>query len=522
MFTILLLLCCLQLPAQDDGFDVQSYHFRLTLTDASDRIEGVARITLRTERAALEQIALDLVGPQADKGMQVSRVVRDQKELTFRQEAQRLVIELGGPTEPETLLDLEITYAGTPLDGLIISTNRYGSRTFFADNWPNRAHHWLPCVDHPSDKATSAFEVIAPNHYQVISNGVLTESSDLPDGKRLTAFRSHVPLPTKVMVIGVARFAIQHLGSTDGVPLSTWVFPEERDKGFEAYRVAEDVMIYLTSYLGPFPYKELANVQSRTKFGGMENAGAIFYNETAAERPLGGLVAHEMAHQWFGDSVSEQDWSHIWLSEGFASYFSWRYQAYADGEQALFDNLARARQTILKALQEQPKAIVREETDLMKFLDANSYQRGGYVLHMLNLKIGEAAFQRSIRAYIERYRDHNATSEQFEEIVEQTVGTSLDRFFEQWLKRADLPKLDLTWSWSKDTGQLTITARQDPQRWFQLDLPIMLKEDGSDTLHTITLDGPEVTITLPSAQPLDLVANPHGDLLLESLTTTKR
>ncbi len=522
MLTLWLLLWSLQPQPQDDGFDVQSYHFRLTLTDTSDRIEGLARIALRTERPGLTEIGLDLVGPQADKGMQVSRVVRAEKELTFRQENQRLIIDLGFPAEAGSLLELQISYAGIPLDGLIISANRHGARTFFADNWPNRAHHWLPCVDHPADKALSAFEVVAPNHYQVISNGVLTESSDLPDGKRLTAFRNQTPLPTKVMVIGVARFAIQHLGEIEGVPLSTWVFPEERDKGFEAYRVAEDVMIYLTSYLGSFPYKALANVQSRTKFGGMENAGAIFYHESAAERPLGGLVAHEMAHQWFGDSVSEQDWSHIWLSEGFATFFSWRYQAYADGEQALFENLAKARQTILEALQQNPKAIVREEANLKDFLDPNSYQRGAYVLHMLNLKIGEAAFQRSIRTYIERFHDQNATSEQFEEIVEQTAGASLDRFFEQWLRRPGLPKLDLTWSWSKASGQLTIEARQDPQHWFQLDLPIMVVEDGSDTLHTIALDGPTVTVTLPSARPLKLIPNPHDDILLERLTATER
>ncbi len=522
MLFLYLLLFYSDQPSQDRAIDVQAYHYRITLSDTSDRIEGQARIQLRTDRPSLSQITLDLVGPQGDKGMRVSGVRCDQKQLAFRQDEQRLTIDLDQPAASGSTLELEISYAGIPLDGLIISTNKHGARTFFADNWPNRAHHWIPCVDHPADKARCSFEVIAPSHYQVIANGVQHESTDLADGMRRTAYTSPVDLPTKVMVIGVARFAVQHLGATEGVPLSTWVFPEDRDRGFEGYRVAQDVMVYLTAYLGPFPYRELASVQSRTKFGGMENAGAIFYNEQALDRPLGGLVAHEMAHQWFGDSVSEQDWPHIWLSEGFATYFSWRYQAYADGEASLVENLAAARAKILEAKQGNAKPIVRQEADLMGLLDANSYQRGGYVLHMLNLKIGEAAFQRCIHAYLERFHDRNATTEQFQEVVETTVGTSLQRFFDQWLHRPELPNLALTWSWSKASRQLTIEAKQDPDHWFQLDLPILIKEDGSDTLHTLALDGPDVKLTLSTNEPLSLVANPNGDILIESLTLDKR
>ena len=213
-----------------------------------------------------------------------------------------------------------------PADGLIISKNKYGDRTFFSDNWPDRAHNWLPCNDHPFDKASVEFIVTAPEHYQVVSNGLQIEETSLPDHLKLTHWKEDVPLPTKVMVIGAANFAVNYVGNVDCIPIYSWVYAEDRDNGFQHYAVAKDILPWYIKNIGPYAYKKLANVQSKTIFGGMENASAIFYFENSVnDDTLDALFAHEIAHQWFGNSACEADWPHLWLSEGFATYMAHLY-----------------------------------------------------------------------------------------------------------------------------------------------------------------------------------------------------
>ena len=199
--------------------------------------------------------------------------------LLFTHENDKIKIKLPRKLLVDEKDTIAIEYKGIPSDGLIISKNKYGKRTFFADNWPNRAHNWIPCVDDPADKASVEFLVTAPSHYQVISNGVQIEETNLPGNKKLTHYKEDVPLPTKVMVIGAADFAVQHVGDIGCVPVSSWVYPENKEAGFFDYAIAKDILAWHINYIGSYAYKKLANVQSKTKFGGMENAGAIFYAE---------------------------------------------------------------------------------------------------------------------------------------------------------------------------------------------------------------------------------------------------
>jgi aminopeptidase N len=249
----------------------------------------------------------------------------------------------------DSIFNFEITYSGVPKDGLIIGENLHGDRTFFADNWPNRTHNWFPCVDHPSDKATVEFKIIAPNHYQVIANGYLFEETNLSHNLNLYHYKSAEPLPTKVMVIGVARFAVQHLGETNNIPVSTWVYPQTKEQGFYDFANSKKILEFYIEKFGEYPYQKLANVQSKTQFGGMENAGAIFYFEKSVtgERKHEDLIAHEIVHQWFGNSASETDWPHLWLSEGFANYFSSLYILETKGEAAFQERMKEERKTVL-------------------------------------------------------------------------------------------------------------------------------------------------------------------------------
>jgi len=182
--------------------------------------------------------------------------------------------------------------------------NKYGERTFFSANWPDKARQWLPMIDHPSDKATSEFLITAPARYQVVANGLLEEEIDLGDGRRLTHWKQPVPIASWLNNIGVAAC----------VPPETWVFHQDREAGIRTVETpTRQAIEFYSDRIGPYPYEKLADVEASGMDGGMEHASEIFYGEkSVANRPAFSLVAYEKAHQWFGDSVTEKDWDDVW------------------------------------------------------------------------------------------------------------------------------------------------------------------------------------------------------------------
>ena len=212
--------------AQKPGasIDVQHYSFTLQLSDENDVIKGKADVTVKFLKE-VSSFSLDLAQPNKDgKGMTVSSVMEKKTPVSFEQKGDELKLTVNGNEGSKHTYT--ITYSGIPSDGLIISKNKFGHRTFFGDNWPNRAHNWLPCVDDPDDKASVEFNVTAPGHYQVVANGNKQSETVLPSGLKQTRWKESAPLPTKVMVIGAADFAIDRTGEVKGTPVYTYVFPE--------------------------------------------------------------------------------------------------------------------------------------------------------------------------------------------------------------------------------------------------------------------------------------------------------
>lgn len=451
-FLIALIALSVLAQAQDQiprlqQFDVQHYRFSLTLSDQTDEIVGEALISIRFLKE-LPAVELDLMGPQAAGGMRVSALTENDQPVPFRQEAEKLIIQLPLAAQAGQERQFLIQYSGIPMDGLIIARNKHGNRTFFGDNWPNRAHHWLPTVDHPSDKASVEFIVTAPEHYQVIGNGLQVEESNLLNGQKLTHWREDAPIPTKVMVIGAADFAVQWAGTIAGIPVSSWVYPEDRAAGFYDYSQALDVFPFFIEKVGPYSYGKLANVQSKTRYGGMENASNIFYyeNSVTGGKEQETLLAHEIAHQWFGNSASEANWHHVWLSEGFATYFTTLYMEDRHGIAAAQELLLEDRDEVIEFAADDDGPIIDTRiTDYNDLLNTNAYQKGGWVLHMLRQKIGDVAFWQGIREYYARYRNSNALTGDLVKIMEKASGQNLGAFFQQWLYRGGLPLLDVQW-----------------------------------------------------------------------------
>ena len=479
--------------AQNSPIDVQHYRFSIDLKDDNDTIKGKATIVFKTLQSA-ENIVLDLASRNdSGKGMMVDKIDSD-KKISFNQSNDLLSIHYPEKLDQGKIDSVTVYYQGIPSDGLIISNNKFGDRTFFSDNWPNRAHQWIPCKDDPSDKASVEFIVTAPQHYKIISNGLLQEEKEISDHLKRTHWKEEVQLPTKVMVIGAADFNVFSLTSVKDIPVTAWAFEETQNQSVGDYGFAPEILEYFIRYIGPYGYKKLANVESKTIFGGMENASCIFYFEDSVngKKDHEDLLAHEIAHQWFGNMVTEKAFSHIWLSEGFATYFTHIYLEQKYGQQIMTERMQQDRNKVIAFVARRQVPIVDTTTPLMQLINTNSYQKGGWILHMLRNEIGDDIFHKAIQNYYQQFAGGNADTEDFQKVVEKESGKNLDVFFKQWLYRPGIPTISKNWNYNAKRKELTLNLSQKQEMPFVFPLEILVKtSDGKEIRKTLEVKNSE-------------------------------
>jgi aminopeptidase N len=508
-------------PRPSEVIDVLDYKFRIELNDTTDRIAAVSQITATVKKASSE-IQIDLIGKTSDKGMQVTEVKQKNATLKFSHQNNKVSIMFPKPLSPGEQILFSIFYNGVPADGLIISKNKFGDRTFFADNWPNRGRNWLAIIDHPADKASVEWEVLAPLHYEVIANGVRVEETFLNKKQKLTRYTEDAPISTKVMVVGAARFAVEQAGVVNGIPVETWVYPQQRKEGFSDFAVGTKILDFFQNHVGPYSYKKLANVQSKTTFGGLENASAIFYNESlvTGTGQYEMTVAHEIAHQWFGDSASELDWPHVWLSEGFATYFAILFAEFTYGEDRRRQEMFNDRTQVLSYYKKDPTPIVKtSEPDPMKLLTANSYQKAGWFLHMLRREVGDQAFWKGVRSYYREFKDGNALTEDFQRNMETASGKDLKAMFQQWLYKAGQPVIEVGWAYDESAKVLKLDVKQLQKEGafqFPLEIGVFSAESAIPAVHTVYINKEMQTADIKmGSKPSKIALDPNVNLLFE-------
>jgi aminopeptidase N len=524
--------------------DAQHYVFRLTLSDTSPEIVGEATVTVRLTADNVREVSLDLTSAHDGRAMTVTGASRDGAAVTFAHANNRLTLPIAASSRSGQLVSFTIQYhgipaspAGTPLGpngrdggpGLRIIPNKYGEWSAFSENWPNRARQWLPMIDHPYDKATSEFIITAPSKYQVVANGLLQESIDLGDGRRLTHWKQSVPIASWLNAVGVEQFAVHHAASVKGIELTTWVAHQDDQAGrvyFEG--PAREALEFYGDHIGPYPYEKLANVAAAGLGGGTEHASSIFYGETGIRpdaagvvRPATGLVYHEIAHQWFGDSVTEKDWDDVWLSEGFATYFTLLCTEHWTGRDAFVAGLQSSRQRIFTLEHQNPGMKVTHDNlaDMGRVLNNIIYQKGGWTLHMLRNLVGTDTFWTAIRTYYARYRDASASTADLQRVFEETSGQPLGWFFDQWLRRAGSPMIAGSWRYDAAAKQIEVTLDQtQPGTPYRLPLDIGITVEGAAvrTEHVEFTQAHQSWRFAAGAAPSAIMLDPATRLLFEA------
>ena len=495
--------------------DVLGYGFSISIPERGDRI--VARATVRFRVVGADgELVLDL-----DDVLTVERVLAEELPVPYVHQGDSLVIQRWGA--PGDTLEVDIHYSGVPPDGLLFGPTARGVRAAFADNWPDRARRWLPVNDHPSDKAAVSWDVEAPHGWRVVANGIERDLEGGDEGRRRWRFEELHPLPSYTYVIGAGPFVVGPPADEGALLQRLWTYPEDSSFAVTGpFRRVGEIVRVLEAAVGPFPYRQLAHVQSRTRFGGMENAGAIFYAErgfvegTMSER----LVVHETAHQWFGDAVTPRDWHHLWLSEGLATYLDALFYDLVGEHETFRESMASKRERYVGSRVVDRPILDFDEPRPMALLTANAYQKAAWVLHMLRREVGDTAFLAGLRAYYQRYRDSTAVSAEFAAVMEEASGRPLETFFTQWLTQPGFPELEVTVQrfGRGRHGHLEIEQVQ-PEAWGMFSLPVrvdaLATASGRRTSVTLRMRSRKASVHFALPEGADsIVVDPAGDALM--------
>jgi aminopeptidase N len=455
-------------------------------------------------------------------GMSVTAVTVGDQQLEFHHQNDRLHISFPAPIHAGQKLTLAVSYHGKPAAGLFIGKNIYDDRVFFTDNWPNKARNWLATIDHISVKAPKTISLTAPRKYQVISNGLLKEQTDLPGNLRRTVWDESLPIASWQFSLAVAQMSVNYFGHADDVQFSAWLFPQDRELGLKALDpLAQSVFEFYSSHIGPYAYEKLAHVQAAGSAGATEPATTIFYYSGF------GAAAHEMAHQWFGNAVTEADWDDVWLSEGFATYFDLLYTEHQQGRDAFLSGVRRTRKAAVDYAVAHPADTVVHnnlQNDSEVFFNSTQiYQGGAMVLHTLRGLLGDEKFWTGIRLYSSRFRNASATTDDFRHAMEDACHSSRDCppesedlswFFREWLNRGGILQLKGTWRYDPQAKQLQVVLDQmQSQGLYRMPIEIGISMPLSATSQTESASVPFTQLLGPRTRIVTMLIDKQHNVL---------
>ena len=529
---VLLLICGLGTLAQRRERTITSWQptaFDINVV-FDDELTQLTSVTVSVS-VMIDQDRTDLI--DLDFGtMPVSKVESGGQPVRFEQHDQKLDVHLPRPAQKGQTIAISISYSGKPADGLILTKDADGLPSAIGDNWPDRVHNWIPCLDHPSAKASVKFTITAPAKDEVTANGILLSVKNGPAGTKTWVYEETHAISPYNMVVAVGQFATGPVtGTNSPVPVTYYVAKSSgqiADKGFSP---AIPSLLTFSDLTAPYPFKKLALIVGATQFGGMENANTIVFTpaffsnfQTATRRstvfgvPSGveETEAHEIAHQWFGDTVTEKTWSDLWLSEGFATYFAGLFLERNESKQAFREYMDRNASVYFTYEKQRRAPIFDTQTEkLFDLLNPNNYQKGSWVLHGLRGMLGDKAFFDALKIYYNSHKDSTATTEDLRAALEKASGRDLREFFDRWIYKAGHPIYQASWAVAGQ-GKIKVSLRQlQSDEAFLQPVTILIKTANGDKRIAVQPTGKETSMDVASGSPIEIVVDPDGYILKE-------
>jgi aminopeptidase N len=511
--------------ARDRDFQVRHLALDVTPDFRHRSVSGTAVITFAPNGQPLEEMSLDAVD------LRIQSVGSTEKIAAYNSTTDKLTITFDQPIPVGRESRVTIVYSAEPRLGLYFRTPELGYKAedehVFSQGEAIEARHWYPCFDAPNEKFTSEITCHAPADMTVLSNGRLVAEEAEGNGQRMTHWSQDQPHANYLITLVAGHFKKweDHHGE---IPLPVYTPPSDEGDVALTFRDTRDVMEFYEQEIGePFPWPKYGQVVVQDFVaGGMENTSLTTLTDrtlhTAASENLqdsDGLIAHEMAHQWFGDLVTCKDWSQLWLNESFATFYAELYNEHKNGADA---DLYAAYGTLadLVSHSSDPRPIVnRQYEDPNERFDYLIYPKGGFVLRMLRAQLGVALYRQCIKTYLERHKFGNVVTEDLASVVEELSGRSYEQFFDQWIYHGHFPELEAHYAWDQKTRMAKISVRQtqkvtDEVFLFEFPFTVSFGEKNGSIEQTVNVKEREAEFYFPLPEaPRVVTLDPHLALL---------
>ena len=479
--------------APDRAVDIGQFDLDVTPDFKNRRVAGTATFTFKPILKPLGQLRLDA------HDLEISAVSGSAEIAVWQNTDRALIVTFAEPIAAGEQAKLTVTYEAEPKKGLYFRTPEMGYDPGDTHIWTQgesiEARHWFPCFDAPNEFFTSTMTCRVPEGMVVLSNGrKVSDAVDADSGLRVVKWSQDKPHVNYLITLVAGHF--KRLEEKHGdLSMSFWTAPSDFANAANSFRYTKECMEYLEEEIGvPYPWAKYDQVTVQDfHWGGMENtsistlnASTLFSSETENIRSSQGLMAHELAHQWFGDLVTCKDWSQLWLNEGFATYYTHLFAGHKDGIDEMRYGLYRDRKSLTGRSGDTTAMVNRKYNtpkEMFRKYGFMSYSKGSWVLHMLRSQLGPELFRKCVKTYLERHKHGNVVTEDLRSIIEEISGNSFDRFFDQYVFHAHHPELKISYAWDEKTKLAKLSVKQEQKvdanvLLFHVRLPVRFTVDG--------------------------------------------
>jgi aminopeptidase N len=517
------------------GRDYDAIHYKLTFIfdDREKAYRGENTITLTSLRDDLKMLVFDaedftvtgVIGPSGGP-------------LPFSPERKKLVVSLPVGLGYGETANLTIRFQNkNPKTGLkFIEEGPDHPAQINTYSWPEDAHHWFPCYDYPNDKVTSEVTATVRADFNVLSNGRLEKvTEDKAGGTKTWHWLQDKPHPNYCIMLAAGPFEVirDRLGP---LPVDYWVYPRDVPDARRSFEKTPKMIDFYNRAFGfAYPWAKYDQVCVAGYGGGMEATSATILgratiHDERADQDFSsdGLVAHELAHMWWGDLVTERAWPDVWLSESFATYSEYLFSRFDRGEDEGALNLEDKKSEYLREARNRyiRPIVFNRYNQPWEIMDAHSYPKGAAVLHMLRFVMGDPAFFRTVREFLSRFAFQNADTHDLMNVVKDSSGENLDWFFEQWIFKPGHPVFAVSSAWDAEAGKLRLKVRQVQD--FSKGIPIFrtpvligIRTAGRTDSRKVWISAAEENFEFDAPERPLLVRFDEGNHLLKELTFEK-
>ncbi len=520
-------LCADEPYARSRDYDLQHSKIALRFDLEQKKVLGEVTHSLSILRDGTTRIVFD------SAGLTIQKVTINKTAAKFETAAEKLSIPLAAEAKAGDKFEITIRYEGKPTKGMyfILPDKDYPDRPsqIWTQGESEDTRYYLPTYDYPNDRLTTETLLTVPASWITVSNGKLISVSDAGQGLKTWYWKESVPSSTYLITVVAGEFD-EVKDTWHGIPVTYYAPKGRGDRLPINYGRTPAMMELFSKKFGvDYPWEKYAQVMvDDFVAGGMENSSATTNNSSSLVHPKlapeyftgeDDLISHELGHQWFGDLVTCKDWGNVWLNEGFATFLEtiWT-ESHFGKDQADYERWNNAKEWI-ESNNLWNKPIVRHDFDDSSEFDENAYNKGGWVLYMLRHQMGEEAFYRGIKHYLEVNRGKNVVTADLGKAIEEASHTNVDQFFSQWLYGAGAPKFDLSYTHDGEKHQVVLNVKQTQKvegrvGLFRVPVEVEITTGSGPKLYNVTVVKEKQTFSLPAeSAPLMVLFDKGGHIL---------